>query len=89
MDRILIVGASSDLSKSYIDYIFNSEITIDILVRDLSKFSKILNRFNKIYEYDLNQIEKLESFKTETNSQIIFFKELILLSLFTYLNPVT
>ena len=40
MDRILIVGASSDLSKSYIDYIFNSEITIDILVRDLSKFSK-------------------------------------------------
>lgn len=76
MDRILIVGASSDLSKSYIDYIFNSEITIDILVRDLSKFSKkILNRFNKIYEYDLNQIEKLESFKTENKySQIIFFQ---------------
>ena len=46
------------------------------MVRDLSKFSKkMLNRFSKIYKYDLNEIEKLESFKTKVKySKIIFFQ---------------
>ena len=34
MDNILIVAASSDLAKSYINYIKNDSILIDVIVRD-------------------------------------------------------
>ena len=37
MNRMLIIAASSDLSKSYLEYIKNDKLDIDVIVRDPSK----------------------------------------------------
>ena len=77
MNRLLIIGASSDLAKSYINSITDHKtLEIDILIRNPSKFSKSdLLKFKNVYIFDLNEIEKLANFKTESKySNIIFFQ---------------
>lgn len=77
MNRLLIIGASSDLAKSYINSIIDYKtIEIDILIRNPSKFSKLeLLKFKNVYIFDLNEIEKLTNFKTKSKySNIIFFQ---------------
>ena len=74
MDNLLIVAASSDLSKSYIDHIQNDLINIDAIVREPNKLKNKEN-FENIYTLDLNDLNKLSKFKlTKKYSQIIFFQ---------------
>ena len=89
MDRLLIVGASSDLSKSYISSIENDDnVKIDILVRDPSKFTKSGSlRFENIYKFDLNKIEELTYFKTQSiYSKIVFFQGIDIIKPFSLYN---
>jgi NAD(P)-dependent dehydrogenase (short-subunit alcohol dehydrogenase family) len=76
MNRILIIAASSDLSKSYIEYIKNEKLNIDVMVRDSCRIDKqFLPMIDKIYEFDLNDIESLNRFSSNSKySQIIFFQ---------------
>jgi NAD(P)-dependent dehydrogenase (short-subunit alcohol dehydrogenase family) len=76
MNRLLIIAGNSDLSKSYIESIKNDKLKIDVIVRDSSKltdgFVKIID---EIYEFDLNDLEKLYSFSSIFKyNQIIFFQ---------------
>lgn len=89
MGRLLIIGASSDLSKSFISSIEDDDnVKIDILVRDPSKFSKSDSlRFENIYKFDLNKIEELTNFRTESKySKIIFFQGLDIIKPFSLYN---
>ena len=54
MDKLLIVAATSDLGKSYINSINNDSILIDAIVRNPSKLEN-LERFNNVYNLDLNE----------------------------------
>ena len=75
---MLIIAASSDLSKSYLEYIKNDKLDIDVIVRDPSKIDEqIRPMIDKIFEFDLNDIVNLNKFSSNSKySQIIFFQEL-------------
>ena len=73
MDNILIVAASSDLGKSYINFIKNDTVLIDVIVRNPSKLEN-LEKFNNIYTFDLVELDLLSKLKLSSKySQIIFF----------------
>ena len=76
MNKILIIAATSDLAKSYIEFIKNDNSKIDVIVRDSSRLSKkLLSVINEIYEFDLNNLDNLNNFSsTSKYSQIIFFQ---------------
>ena len=55
---MLIIATSSDLSISYLESIKNDNLDIDVIVRDLSRIPEnILSIIDKIYEFDLNDLE--------------------------------
>ena len=76
MNKILIIAATSDLAKSYIEFIKNDNSKIDVIVRNSSKLSKkLLSLINEIYEFDLNNLDNLNNFNSSSKySQIIFFQ---------------
>jgi NAD(P)-dependent dehydrogenase (short-subunit alcohol dehydrogenase family) len=86
MDKILIIAATSDLAKSYIEFIKNDNSEIDVIVRDSSKLSKkSLSWINKIYEFDLNNLDNLNNFSsTSKYSQIIFFQGIDIIKPFNF-----
>ena len=74
MDKLLIVAATSDLGKSYINFINNDSILIDVIVRNPSKLEN-LERFNNVYNLDLNELGEISKLKLTSNySKIIFFQ---------------
>ena len=75
MNRMLIIAASSDLSISYLESIKNDKLDIDVIVRDSSRIPEnILSMIDEIYEFDLNDLESLNRFISNSKySQIIFF----------------
>lgn len=88
MNRMLIVAASSDLSISYLQSIKNDKLDIDIIVRDLSRIpDNILSMIDEIYEFDLNDLESLNSFVSNSKySQIIFFQGIDIIKPFQFYN---
>ena len=85
MDKLLIVAATSDLGKSYINFINNDSILIDVIVRNPSKLEN-LERFNNVYNLDLNELGEISKLKLTSNySKIIFFKVLISSNHLTYM----
>jgi NAD(P)-dependent dehydrogenase (short-subunit alcohol dehydrogenase family) len=88
MNRILIIAASSDLSKSYIEYIKNEKLNIDVMVRDSCRIDKqFLPMIDKIYEFDLNDIESLNRFSSNSKyNQIIFFQGIDIIKPFQLYN---
>lgn len=88
MNRMLIVGASSDLSISYLESIKNDKIDIDVIVRDSSRIPEnIILMINEIYEFDLNDLESLNRFiSTSKYSQIIFFQGIDIIKPFQFYN---
>ena len=86
MDNILIVAASSDLGKSYINFIKNDSIIIDVIVRDPSKLDNLEN-FNNIYTFDLVELDLLFNLKLHSKySQIIFFQGVDIIKPFNLYN---
>ena len=85
---MLIVAASSDLSISYLQSIKNDKLDIDIIVRDLSRIpDNILSMIDEIYEFDLNDLESLNSFVSNSKySQIIFFQGIDIIKPFQFYN---
>tara|TARA_B100001093_G_scaffold461830_1_gene476585 strand:- start:8989 stop:9705 length:717 start_codon:yes stop_codon:yes gene_type:complete len=88
MNRMLIIAASSDLSKSYLEYIKNDKLDIDVIVRDPSKIDEqILTMIDKIFEFDLNDIVNLNKFSSNSKySQIIFFQGIDIIKPFQLYN---
>lgn len=85
---MLIIAASSDLSKSYLEYIKNDKLDIDVIVRDPSKIDEqILTMIDKIFEFDLNDIVNLNKFSSNSKySQIIFFQGIDIIKPFQLYN---
>lgn len=74
MNNILIVAATSDLAKSYINSIKEESNSIDVIVRNPSKLDNV-DLYNNIFVLDLSDINSLLKFTTSTKySQIIFFQ---------------
>ena len=71
MDKILVVAASSDLAKSYISYIEEDSALIDVIVRETSRLEN-LERFDNIYNYDLEE----EEFFNPKNTSAWFFYDI-------------
>ena len=88
MNRMLIIAASSDLSKSYLEYIKNDKLDIDVIVRDPSKIDEqIRPMIDKIFEFDLNDIVNLNKFSSNSKySQIIFFQGIDIIKPFQLYN---
>ncbi len=87
MNRLLVIGASSDLSKSYLKTLKNQDIEIDVLVRNPSKLDKSNLLIKNIYVYDLNDIEGLSNFiSDEKYSKIIFFQGIDIIKPFPLYN---
>ncbi len=88
MNKILIIAASSDLSKTYIESISSSNSIIDIIIRDKSKFSdSMLSRFDQIFEFNLENIDTLFNFETDSKyNQIIFFQGIDIIKPFKLYN---
>ena len=86
MDKILIVAASSDLGKSYINFIKNDTVLIDVIVRNPSKLEN-LEKFNNIYTFDLVELDLLSKLKLSSKySQIIFFQGVDIIKPFNLYN---
>ena len=86
MDNILIVAASSDLGKSYINFIKNDTVLIDVIVRNPSKLEN-LEKFNNIYTFDLVELDLLSKLKLSSKySQIIFFQGVDIIKPFNLYN---
>ena len=85
---MLIIAASSDLSKSYLEYIKNDKLDIDVIVRDPSKIDEqIRPMIDKIFEFDLNDIVNLNKFSSNSKySQIIFFQGIDIIKPFQLYN---
>ena len=85
---MLIIAASSDLSISYLQSIKNDKLDIDIIVRDSSRVpDNILSMIDEIYEFDLNDLENLNSFVSNSKySQIIFFQGIDIIKPFQFYN---
>ena len=88
MNRMLVIAASSDLSLSYLEFIKNDNLDIDVIVRDSSKIPEnILSIIDKIHEFDLNNLESLNKFtSTSKYSQIIFFQGIDIIKPFQFYN---
>lgn len=88
MNKILIIAASSDLSKSYLEYIKDDKLYIDVIVRDSCRIDKqFLPMIDKIFEFDLNDIESLNKFSSNSKySQIIFFQGIDIIKPFLLYN---
>ncbi len=86
MDNILIVAASSDLGKSYINFIKNDSVLIDVIVRNPSKLDN-LEKLNNIYTFDLVELDLLSKLKLSSKySQIIFFQGVDIIKPFNLYN---
>jgi len=86
MDNILIVAASSDLGKSYINFIKNDTVLIDVIVRNPSKLEN-LEKFNNIYTFNLVELDLLSKLKLSSKySQIIFFQGVDIIKPFNLYN---
>jgi len=88
MNRMLIIAASSDLSISYLESIKNDKLDIDVIVRDSSRIPEnILSMIDEIYEFDLNDLESLNRFISNSKySQIIFFQGIDIIKPFQLYN---
>ena len=88
MNRMLSITYSSDLSKSYLEYIKNDKLDIDVIVRDPSKIDEqIRPMIDKIFEFDLNDIVNLNKFSSNSKySQIIFFQGIDIIKPFQLYN---
>jgi len=87
MNRLLVIGASSDLSKSYLKTLKNQDVEIDVLVRNPSKLDQSNLLIKNIYVYDLNDIEGLANFNSdEKYSKIIFFQGIDIIKPFALYN---
>lgn len=85
---MLIIAASSDLSISYLESIKNDKLEIDVIVRDSSRIPEnILSMIDKVYEFDMNDLESLNSFiSTSQYSQVIFFQGIDIIKPFQLYN---
>ena len=85
---MLIIAASSDLSISYLESIKNDKLDIDVIVRDSSRIPEnILSMIDEIYEFDLNDLESLNRFISNSKySQIIFFQGIDIIKPFQLYN---
>tara|TARA_B100000780_G_C21050771_1_gene421996 strand:+ start:216 stop:932 length:717 start_codon:yes stop_codon:yes gene_type:complete len=76
MNRLLVVGATSDLAKSFMSSIENDDVQVDVLVRNPDKLLKSqLSIIKSVHVFDLNKLDDLVNFNPDVKySSIIFFQ---------------